>query len=260
MKFSKRDVNLIFGFISLLVISVFFIRSYIPIHKEISFKENQVSKMRTFYNKASDLIKDVPEPQDFSAEYNKKLEDLKSVLPEVINDADIYTTIEYIAKETKVDLQTLQPLGSNFGLSQSDPNTNIDPNVTANQNDATTPNTVTETNTENTSDTTPAQNNTNESDGNSEENPENIPPMVENNTGNSVYEIKIRGEYRSIMMFMYRLQNLSLMSKVENFQLGYNQDIYSSGVFNEEQYEDKYKGFPLQASFNITFFSKGGGI
>lgn len=66
------------------------------------------------------------------------------------------------------------------------------------------------------------------------------------------FRIGMKGEYHSIMLFMYKVQNLEILNKVDNFTLEYNDQIFN--LKDDKEILDQYKEFPLKATCNITFY------
>lgn len=236
MNLSKKDVNLIFAIISLLIISSFFVLFYLPTNKEIAHKENQIKKMDNYYTEALRLLSKVENSNEYAQIYAERMQKLQELSPDQIDESAILYTIEQIAEDTNIDLHTIKSsVTYSEGENKESPN-NLGGNKEENKKDN---------KSENTSDKKEDSQNTTQSE-------QQIQNMNPNNQqqGNITYSIRIRGEYRSIMVFMHKLQNLMAILKVDNFVITYNTKA-EQGIKNHEE-------FPLEASFNITFFSKGG--
>ena len=220
MRLSKKDVNLIFAVLSLIIISIFFIGSYLPSHKEVSYKEDQVLEMTNFYSDAVRLLDRVDDANQYAEIYAERMQRLRDISPEEVDQAIILYIIEQLSKDTNIDLKTIRP-------------TSITPNFPSSNED----------------------NNDNDEGSNNEEGSSNESGSTEEHGSNPsggdiTYEIEIRGEYRSVMVFMHKVQNLISILRVDNFVITYNE---------EARTKEKHQSFPLEARFNITFFSQEGG-
>lgn len=232
MNLSKKDVNLIFAIISLLIISSFFVLFYLPTNKEIAHKENQIKKMDNYYTEALRLLSKVENSNEYAQIYAERMQKLQEISPDEIDEAIILYTIEQLAHDTNIDIHTIKSSIIYVDNEES----------------------------ENTEEATEEKENKNEEQKDSEEtnkqkeqqdDQQNQNPIQNTQEkGNITYDIRIRGEYRSIMVFMHKLQNLMSILKVDNFVITYNTKA-EQGLKNHEE-------FPLEARFDITFFNKGG--
>ena len=78
---------------------------------------------------------------------------------------------------------------------------------------------------------------------------------LENNITQIKYNITTKSEYRSLIFFMYSLQNLKMINKVENFYIGYNDEIFYPNKINSSLIE-RYNDFPLKGNFDLIFYTK----
>jgi len=246
MNLSKKDVNLIFAIISLLIISSFFVLFYLPTNKEIAHKENQIKKMDNYYTEALRLLSKVENSNEYAQIYAERMQKLQELSPDQIDESVILYTIEQIAEDTNIDLHTIKSsVTYSEGENKESTNNSGENKESTNNSGENKEENKKDNKSDNTSDKKEDSQNTTQSE-------QQIQNMNPNNQqqGNITYSIRIRGEYRSIMVFMHKLQNLMAILKVDNFVITYNTKA-EQGIKNHE-------GFPLEASFNITFFSKGG--
>lgn len=250
MYLQKKYVNLIFAIISLLIITYFFIGVYTPNTRKIKVLERDVQELNTYFRDAQNVVnKGMKEPQSYEDLYKKKFDELANIFPDKLSREEIIVTIEKIAKELKIDI-------SQFDISLNTGNNSNASNVIMND----------------------FTQSTDEMLENAKKLAQSLPEEERNKyietlmNDTSLYQqamqnantqmqtvgsdeinvnITIHGEYRSIIMFLFKLQNLEYKNSISNFALNYFETAKGDHPIAKE--------FPLEATFSITFHKNGGG-
>lgn len=263
MKLSKRDVNLILGIISLVIIVAFIFLVYMPKYKDYQTEMDKIQPNRTYYQQAKSLIQNLPQLEENLKSYQDK-KDTKQVTKS-LNENQLFITLEELADANQIDMffqkASSQPTQTAPATGQA-----TDPNATAGGN-GTPANGTTDPNAANgqaapaTTPTTPANGQATDPNaaGGTNGTPANGTPsngtpdpnaangQAPTVAGANTYTMAIKGEYRSIMVFLFELRNLEFPATISQFKLVYNQN------------PSKDNGFPLEATFVVSFADKGGG-
>lgn len=240
MKLSKRDVNLILGIISLVIIVAFIFLVYMPKYKDYQTEMDKIQPNRTYYQQAKSLIQNLPQLEENLKSYQDK-KDTKQVTKS-LNENQLFITLEELADANQIDMffqkASSQPTQTAPATGQA-----TDPNATAGANGTPANGQGTPATTPATTPTTPA---TTPANGQAAD-PNTANGQVPTVAGANTYTMAIKGEYRSIMVFLFELRNLEFPATISQFKLVYNQN------------PSKDNGFPLEATFVVSFADKGGG-
>lgn len=229
MKLSKRDVNLILGVLSLLLIVAFIFLVYTPKYQKYQTELEKLTPYQQRLSEGKIAIENLPKLEEtlnaYEAQRAKK-EEVKEFV-----ETDFFATIEELAEQTNVDLST-------FATASATPSPAT-----------TTPSTETP------APTTPAPTQPNGADVTSGTTTPTTPPngdatvaptSTPQSSGGYAYSVGIKGEYRAIMVFLFELRNLEFPATIKGLQMKYNDG------------KSKTSGFPLQATFTISFDGLGG--
>lgn len=279
MKIKKLYLNIFLSVVSLIIVGVYFLNFYKPVEQRILLNNKNIANINQFKQKANARLEEfnesqqnleLPQTEDFEQMYKNKVDELDHILPEKIYDSDIFFMLDELSKETKVDLSNLNrvvastPSNAMEALEDAIGNMVSEGYVTNTED----PNGIVYSTSEEEAQKIPeAQLKTYSSleeaglDGKTpspyllEQTATNQEPSTISNSGSKTYSMKLKGEYRSIMMFMYKLQNQKMLCKITGFELKYNSSVYNDGIFSSEAYDGKNKDYPLQAVFKVTFYT-----
>lgn len=216
MKITSRDINLIIGIFALIILISFIFLGFKPKYEIYQELKSDIDPYRQKYEEAKMLVQEVPEYEEYVKQFEEQRQKLEEIIPYEVSDTETLATIEYIAEETKIDLKTLKEVGDG-GDQEGQGNT-----PEGQQNPQ-------------------GQNGEGQNQG----------QQPQGQTSSLSYELEIRGEYRSIMMFLFKIQNLEKIVDVQDFVLQHNQG------YNADK--DPDSSYPLSAKFKLVFLSKNGG-
>lgn len=246
MKLSKRDVNLILGILSLLLLVAFIFFFYAPKHEAYKDEVAQLEPLRTGFKNVKIETAKLPELKENLEKYQEKVrekedrerkkaeEDAKNNVTEGLNENQLIVTLEKLADKTNVDMELKLPIGTPGQVLTDPSETPVAP--------------VGETPPAEEADPaveTPAAEGETPPAGEGEV---VIPPLPLESVQNNSYGFKMKGEYRSLMIFLFELRNLEYPATISKFEVKYNEQ------------DSKELGFPLEATFEAVFEDGQGGV
>lgn len=250
LKLSKRDVNLILGFLSLIILVSYIFVSYKPKHDIFVEKESAYHFMLEEERKIVNQTPNIKKLEEVRMQYQTKIneKEMQSSNSEAVKENELIVTLEEVAEKTQIDMKVVLPI-ENLGVQTS---------ITGQESTTTPPVDGSGVDTNNGEPISPNEGlveNANSLSAQTDPNkiPLNANPITQENAvqntepvDDGTYTFSIRGEYRSIMVFLFELRNLEYPASVDNFELIYNQG------------DSKEIGFPLEATFTARFQDKGG--
>lgn len=249
MKLSKRDVNLILGLLSLLLLVAFIFFFYAPKYEAYQNELNALEPLRTGFKEVKIEVAKLPELKTNLEKYQVKVqekeekarkkaeEDAKNNVTEGLNENQLIVTLEELADKTNVDMELKLPIGNPGQVLTDLTETPAAP--------------VGETPPAEGTETPPADGTTPPADGTTPPAGEGevvIDPLPLENVQDGSYGFKMKGEYRSLMIFLFELRNLEYPATISKFEVKYNEQ------------DSKELGFPLEATFNAVFEDGQGGV
>lgn len=229
MKLSKRDVNLILGVLSLLLIVAFIFLVYTPKYKDY---QERLQSLEPYHQRLSEgkvAVEKLPKLVETLNKYEEQRVQKNEEVKEFV-ETDFFATIEELADQSNIDLSSFTTASATV----TTPETPVAPATTPS------PNTEPKSVTNGTAPTTP----TTPTDQTST--PATAPPATPDTGSGFSYKVSVKGEYRALMVFIFELRNLEFPATIKGFNLKYNE-----GTAKED-------GFPLQAEFTISFDAGGG--
>lgn len=248
MKLSKRDVNLILGILSLLLLVSFIFFFYAPKHKMYQSEAAQLEPLRSDFKKVKAETAKLPELEENLKKYQEKVnakeelarkkaeEDAKNNVHAGLNTNQLIITLEELADKANVDMELKLPIDSS-GEVLTDMTT--DPAIAEPA-----PETPPVPETPETPETPAEAGDAPAEDGEAVIDPPPMDGMQDNS-----YGFRLKGEYRSLMIFLFELRNLEYPATISKFEVKYNEE------------NSKELGFPLEATFSAVFEEgQGGGM
>lgn len=286
LSLSKREVNLILGVISLLVLVSYIFFFYMPKNEDYKKRMETFELLSSQSKQIRDVNSDLQKLQENKSLYEAELNKIRPIpnqpnTPQLEDNVDhnsLIVTLEEIADRSQIDMVmrtpyenassaistpvngetgTVNPDGT---ISQAIDQTNQElqnGGIAQNVGGGATNQAANELGVEG---TTLGGNPTNDPAGdpnNPTGSANTVPlqgmPNVENQvpqqTNDGSYQFNILGEYRSIMIFLFELRNLEYKGVITNFEIKHNPAEGSKEI-----------GFPLSATFNVKFSAKEGGV
>lgn len=239
MKLSKRDVNLILGLLSFILLLSFIFFFYTPKNEQYKEEVASLDSTRVQFQKTKAVLQDLPTLEGNLEKYREKSAKKAAEVPTEsnhLNENKLLITLEDLADRTQIDME----LSKNI-LNPTPPVTPVASNPTGTNPDGTpiTPATP---------EATPPADGTTTTPTDGTVTPATTPPPVAPPIEDGSYKFVLKGEYRSVMVFLFEIRNLEFPANVSNFEIKYNQKISNE------------KGFPLEATFTAKFEDQGGVI